>query len=122
VKIIAPSTLLRKAADVLEGVRDHVVVIGAAFGRTRIDGETVERDYSDAALLLDHLGAEIAAELPMPSPMRQRVRTAAQRLLDDDARAAAARELLRTGHEESRQAAEVAVTRAAQRMLRRLAT
>jgi hypothetical protein len=98
-----------------------VALKGEAFGRTRITGETVERDYSDAALLLDRLGLEIAAELSVPSPMRQRVHGTARRLLDDDARAAAAREILRTGQEQSRQAAEAAVTRAAQRMLRRLA-
>lgn len=99
-----------------------VALKGEAFGRTRITGETVERDYSDAALLLERLGAEIAAELPTPSQMRHRVHATAQRLLDDDARSAASRELLRTGHEQSRQAAEAAVTRAAQRMLRRLKT
>lgn len=97
-----------------------VALKAQAFGRTRHDGEAVDRDFSDAMLLLDRLGPEIAREIPAPSPMRGRVKQAAERLLKDDACAAAARELLRTHHETSRQAAEAAVGRAAQRMLRRL--
>jgi hypothetical protein len=92
----------------------------AAFGRTRHTGETVDRDFSDVVLLLDRLGPEIALEVASPSPMRGRVKQAAERLLEDDALAAAARELVRTGHEASQLAAEEAAGRAAQRMLRRL--
>lgn len=97
-----------------------VALKAQAFGRTRHDGEAVDRDFSDAMLLLDRLGPEIAREISAPSPMRGRVKQAAERLLKDDARTAAAHELLRTHHETSQQAAEVAVGRAAQRMLRRL--
>jgi hypothetical protein len=93
----------------------------AAFGRKRIDGETVDRDFSDVALLLDRVGDKIAAEVPDPSPMRARVRTAAERLLDDeDASAAAAHELVKTGEHDTQRAGELAVRRAAQRFLRLL--
>ena len=68
-----------------------VALKAQAFGRTRHDGEAVDRDFSDAMLLLDRLGPEIAREIPAPSPMRGRVKQAAERLLKDDACAAAAR-------------------------------
>lgn len=93
----------------------------AAFGRKRDDGEIVDRDFSDVVLLLDRVGDEIAAEVPDVSPMLARVRSAAERLLDDaDASAAAARELVNTGEHDTQRAGELAVRRAAERFLRLL--
>jgi hypothetical protein len=93
----------------------------AAFGRVRHDGEMVDRDFSDVALLLDRVGDQIAAEVRDASPMRARVRTAAERLLDDeDANAAAARELVRMGEHDTQRAGQLAVHRAANRLLRLL--
>lgn len=93
----------------------------AAFGRTRPSGETVDRDFSDALVLLDRLGAEIAVEVSEHAPMRSRVMRAARRLYDEEpAVAAAARELVRIGQEDSQRAAQTAVRRAARRFLRRL--
>ena len=97
-----------------------IVLKGAAFGRTRHTGESVDRDFSDVMLLLDHLGPEIAREVAAPSQMRGRVKQAAERLLEEDALAAAARELVSTNQEATQRTAEAAVQRAAQRMLRRL--
>lgn len=97
-----------------------IALKAAAFGRTRSSGETVDRDFSDVMLLLDHLGPEIAREVTPPSQMRSRVEQATERLLEEDALAAAARELVRTGSQASQQAAEEAVRRTAQRSLRRL--
>jgi hypothetical protein len=67
VKIIAPSALLREAADMLGGVRDHVVVIGAAAVQVALDGEhvalTPTRDVDaglvgeDAERIVAHLHA-----------------------------------------------------------------
>jgi hypothetical protein len=97
-----------------------VALKAAAFGRTRATGENVDRDFSDVMLLLDHLGPEIAQEVAPPSPMHSRVKQAAEQLLEDNAVAAAARELVQTGHQSSQRAAAEAVRRAAQRALRRL--
>jgi hypothetical protein len=92
-----------------------------AFGRSRRDGGLVERDFSDVALLLDRVGEEIAAEARTSSVMLVRVRTAAERLINEEmARAAAARELVRMGEQDSQRAGELAVGRSAQRFLRRL--
>ncbi len=84
-----------------------------AFGRTRPDGESVDRDFSDAALLLDRLGEEIVEEIVGGGQMRARVIQAAHRLLYDGSAAAAAREMvavgevgtLREGEETTRRAA-----------------
>ena len=93
----------------------------AAFGRTRHSGEKVDRDFSDAAMLLDRLGEEIASEIATASSMRGRVMRAARRLSTEEAAiAAAARELLLSGHEETHLAAEATVRRAARRFLRRI--
>jgi len=93
----------------------------AAFGRTRFTGEPVDRDFSDAALLLDRVADEIAAELSTPSPMRGRVLRAAQRLLTDEAAtAAAARELVASGQEADHRSAEAVVKRSAARFQRLL--
>jgi len=54
----------------------------AAFGRTRLSGESVDRDFSDVALLLGCLGEEIAAEVSAAPVMRVRVVRAAERLLN----------------------------------------
>jgi hypothetical protein len=95
----------------------------AAFGRTGPSGEPVDRDFSDVALLLDRLGEEISSEVSSPSPMRGRVARAAQRLDEDDvALAAAARELVRSGHEDSQLGAEIAVRRTARSALRQIAS
>lgn len=92
----------------------------AAFGRTRPGGEPVDRDFSDAAMLLERLIDEITEELPDPSPMRGRAVRAAQRLLTDEASEAAARELVKTGEQDTQRGAELAVRRAAQAFLRRI--
>lgn len=92
-----------------------------AFGRTRPSGETVDRDFSDALLLMDRLGAQIAEELTTVPQMRGRVQRAAETLSTDrDAAAAAARELVATGQEESRRSAEATIARAARNLLREL--
>jgi hypothetical protein len=94
-----------------------------AFGRTRPSGEPVDRDFSDVALLLDKLGNEIADEVRFGSQMRGRVVRAAQRLAADDvAITAAARELVRSGQEETQLAAETEVCRIALNVLRRVAS
>lgn len=94
----------------------------AAFGRTRPSGEQVDRDFSDAAVLLERLGAEIATEVRDAPHLRARVSRAAQRLLDDEpSTAAAAREWVRTGSHDSQRSAEIAVRRGARGLLRRLA-
>jgi hypothetical protein len=93
----------------------------AAFGRTRHDGERVDRDFSDVALLLDRRGEEIAAEVRDTPAMLACVRTAAERLIaDEGASAAAARELEKTGEYDTERAAEIAVRRAAERFRRLL--
>lgn len=43
-----------------------IALKATAFGRTRASGETVDRDFSDVMLLLDHLGPEIAREVASP--------------------------------------------------------
>lgn len=92
-----------------------------AFGRTRPSGETVDRDFSDALLLIDRLGEQIAEELAAAPQMRRRVRRAAETLSTDrNAAAAAARELVATGQEESRRSAEATVARATRNILREL--
>lgn len=94
---------------------------GAAFGRTRPSGEPVDRDFSDVALLLDRVQEEIAAEVSAQSPIHNRVVAAARRLIDDDmAVAAAAREFVHAGHEQTQLAAETSVRRIARDALRRL--
>jgi hypothetical protein len=93
----------------------------AAFGRKRNDGEMVDRDFSDVALLLDRVGDKIAGEVADAPPMLARVQAAAERLLDDeDASTAAARELVKTGEHDTQRAGELAVRRAAERFLRLL--
>jgi hypothetical protein len=92
----------------------------AAFGRTRPGGEPVDRDFSDAAMPLERLIDEITEELRDPSPMRGRAVRAAQRLLTDEASEAAARELVKTGEQDTQRGAELAVQRAAQAFLRRI--
>lgn len=93
----------------------------AAFGRTRHDGEPVDRDFSDAALLFDRVGQEIADEVQSDSVMRARVRRAARRLLDEPTSSeAAARELVSIREFPTQREAEVAVRRTAQGFLRRL--
>lgn len=67
------------------------------------------------------VGDQIADELRDASPMLGRVRAAAERLLaDEDATAAAARELVKTGERHTQRAGELAVRRAAERFLRLL--
>jgi hypothetical protein len=94
----------------------------AAFGRMRPSGEPVDRDFSDVVLLLGKVGEDIFSEVSSPSQMRGRVALAAQRLDEDDAAiAAAARELVRSGHADTRLAAEIEVRRTARSALRQLA-
>lgn len=86
----------------------------AAFGRTRPSGEPVDRDFSDATLLLDKLGEEIAREVDSSHQIRRRVLRAAQTLSEtEDATVAAAREMVRSGYADTQPAAEAAVRRAA---------
>jgi hypothetical protein len=92
-----------------------------AFGRARPNGELVDRDFSDVALLFDRLGDRIVAELPMPSQMRRRVLHAATTLTEDTgAVTAAARELVRSGEEENVPTAGAMVRRAARDVARGL--
>lgn len=92
----------------------------AAFGRQRPDGVKVDRDYSDAVLLFDRLADQIAAEASADSQMRIRVERTAAKLAEPEAVAAAARELVASGQEESRQSAEAMIVRAGRGMLRAL--
>lgn len=93
----------------------------AAFGRTRPSGDPVDRDFGDVALLFDRLGDRIATEVSSVSPMRGRLIRAIQRLDQDEAAiAAAARELVSSGHEETQLTAEAFTRRAAVRLLQRL--
>lgn len=92
----------------------------AAFFRTRPSGEPVDRDFSDAAVLLDRLGAEIAETLRDAPQMLRRVVNAARRIEGDDAAlAAAARELVRTRQADTIAEAELVVRRATRRFLNR---
>jgi hypothetical protein len=93
---------------------------GAAFGRTRHGGEPVDRDFSDVTKLFEQLMGEITEQLRNPSPMRGRAVRAAERLLTDEACEAAARELVKTGEQDTKRGAELAVRRAAQTFLRRV--
>jgi hypothetical protein len=91
----------------------------AAFGRTRPDGAPVDRDFSDAALLLDRLGDLVLEEVATAPQMRLRIRRAAERLSEEGtATAAAARELAATGQEESQRVGEATVLRASRRIMR----
>jgi hypothetical protein len=93
----------------------------AAFGRTRFSGESVDRDFSDVASLLDRLGEEIAAEISAAPVIRVRVVRAAERLLNDEAAVtAAARELVANGQDQDHRTAEAGVRRAARGFLRRV--
>lgn len=94
---------------------------GAAFGRTRPDGSSVDRDFSDVVLLLDRLGEHIAGEVAERNVMRSRVESAAERLLREGAATeAAARELVSLREYDSQRVAELAVRRTTQLFLRRL--
>jgi hypothetical protein len=112
-----PETLRLWAASVgaLVGLKE------AAFGRTRPGGARVDRDFSDAAMLLDRLVDEITEELKHPSPMRGRALRAAERLLTDEASQTAARELVKAGEHDTQHGGELAVRRAALTFLRRMA-
>jgi len=92
----------------------------AAFGRKRHSGEPVDRDFSDAAMLIDRLGDEIVDEVRNPSTMRMRVIRAARRLCDEDCAAGAARELVLGGAYDTEREAVLSVQRTCQRLLRRL--
>lgn len=92
-----------------------------AFGRTRNDGTPVDRDYADVILLLDHLLDEIVSQVTADGVMRRRVINAVKKLLeDDDATAAAVRELTLTGSYDTAEAARQAAERAGTRALRAL--
>ncbi|MDP2713157.1 MAG: hypothetical protein Q8O56_18250 [Solirubrobacteraceae bacterium] len=92
-----------------------------AFGRTRHDGKPVDRDFSDAALLLANALDDITAQVATDTVIRGRVTTAARRLLDDQSAAdAAVRELVATDAYPSVAAARRAVAVAAERALRRI--
>jgi hypothetical protein len=71
-------------------------------------------------MLLERLIDEITEELRDPSPMRGRAVRGAQRLVTDEASGAAARELVKTGEQDTQRGAELAVRRAAQAFLRRI--
>lgn len=92
----------------------------AAFGRQRAAGEGVDRDFSDVALLFDRLADQIATEVATDSQMRIRIERTATTLTEPEPRAAAARELVASGQEESRRSAEAMVERATRAMLRAL--
>jgi len=103
------------------GAAALVALKGEAFGRRRHDGEPVDRDFADAALLIERLPEEILAALQTPTPMRARVLRAATRLRDEPASSGAgARELARSGAYETPRAAELAIRRAASSLLEQL--
>jgi hypothetical protein len=85
-----------------------------AFGRTRPNTEeTVDRDFSDVALLLDNEGERIAAEVADDGQMRIRVARAAERLRGEPtAFEGAVRQLVATGQEATPREAEAMVARA----------
>lgn len=92
-----------------------------AFGRSRPSGERVDRDFSDAVLLLDHRGEEIVDEVAGGGQIRARVVAAAERLRDDDGAAeSAARELLAIGEAETLREGETAARRTAREILAEL--
>jgi hypothetical protein len=100
-----------------------VALIGlkeAAFGRIGPGGEPVDRDFSDVTMLFEQLMDEITEQLDGPSQMRRRAVRAAERLQTDEACEAAARELVKTGEQDTKRGAELAVRRAAQTFLRRI--
>lgn len=126
------SNVIPELAAYREGVafsdepeRERFVVAGPAalvglkfeaFGRTRPDGEIVERDFSDVSLLLECRVDDIASALEGPSAMRERVLKATRRLEEDDeAVRMAARERVRIGREPTQREAEAAVRRIAVR-------
>jgi hypothetical protein len=88
-----------------------------AFGRTRPNGEKVDRDYSDVVLLFDRLQDEIVKEAEGHGQMRARAVRAAERLAEDEPREAAARELVASGEQESVPLAEAMVVRASRDIL-----
>lgn len=93
-----------------------------AFGRLRPSGEKVDRDFSDAVLLLDRLGEEIVEEVARGGQIRARVIAAAERLRDEDGAApAAARELRAIGVVETLREGEDATRRTAREILAELA-
>lgn len=85
----------------------------AAFGRVRaVTDEPVDRDFSDAVLLLDNEGERIAAEVAGDPQMRTRVLRAAERLRQPEPLEAAVRQLVATGQEQTPREAEAMVVRA----------
>jgi hypothetical protein len=84
-----------------------------AFGRTRPNGEKVDRDYSDVALLFDRLHDDVVAEAEQDGQMRIRARRAASRLTEGEPLEGAVRELVASGEQESVPVAEAMVKRAA---------
>lgn len=90
----------------------------AAFGRRRgPDAEPVERDFHDAYLLLEHVAADMEAQLVAAShEIRTRAQSAIRQLLaGDEATAAAGRQMVRLGQASTQREAEAAVRRAAVR-------
>jgi hypothetical protein len=97
-----------------------IALKGLAFGRTQ-NGNPVDRDYADVVLLLDHLLDEIVVQVATDAAMRGRVINAAKTLLEEEeATAAAIRELNRTGAYPTAEAARRAAERAGARTLRAL--
>lgn len=84
----------------------------AAFGRLRSGSEEpVDRDFSDAILLLDHHRELIREEAARSTHLRHRIVRAARRLAGDPA--PAVRELLAIGQAENARVAEALVARIA---------
>lgn len=98
-----------------------VALKAQAFGRTRPGGQPVDRDFSDAVLLLEHTFDDIARQVASDPSMRRRVLDAATRLAtDSDATAAAIRELVQAGAYDTPLAARQACDRATRRAIREL--
>jgi hypothetical protein len=92
-----------------------------AFGRTRPSGEPVDRDFSDVALLFEFEADRIVSEAAGDAFMRSCAIRAAETLLEDQqAREAAARELVSSGQEENTGRAMAAVVRSAREIVARL--
>lgn len=95
---------------------------GHAFGRTRPSGETVERDYHDAYLLISHVAGEIAAEYHATDDgeLRSLIRRAVEDLQSPPARQAVRNQATQLDPGMSEREADVSLTRALKAFERRL--
>lgn len=125
-RVVTPTRLLLDAAAILEPIRDEVVVIGALGVQIALDGHDVAltptRDI-DAGVETEAVDRVVAhleenglrhSELPHERSFTW--------VNDDVAIAAAARELVSSGHQGTQLAAETEVRRIARDALRHIAS